>query len=358
MNKIPRFEKTAIAAARFLIKHDLKILPIDPFSIIARKSNWECMTYNDFALLNELKISEVIDNIGSIDGCAFYDADDDRYLILYNDNKAQIRTIRRITWTMMHEIGHIELDHLKETGEAMITRASLGDDKYQKFEAEAEFFASMILAPLPVLYRLEVSTTNQIMNICGLSKKAAENRLNQLNMRIRQKKIFKDDRIIESHFHDFIYQKRCPRCEHGFISENAAYCPICRRKVIWGEGKMIYDGFALDKNFKAIICPRCGNEEPEEQGDYCPICGAYLVNRCSDIMDSDLNGNEWVKKEGCDFFANGNARFCVHCGNPTTYYQQGLLKPWDEIQGKTLESIKRGKNQAAATTMDDDEVPF
>lgn len=347
MNEGPRFEKTAITAARFFIKYDIKKLPIDPFSIIARKSNWEHMTYKDFALLTGLKISEVIIKIGSVDGCAFYNADDDQYLILYNDNKMQIRTIRRMTWTIMHEIGHIELGHLKETGEAMITRAALGQEKYQNLEAEAEFFASMALAPLPVLYGLQIFTTNQIMDICGLSKKAAENRLNQLNARIKQKKVFKDERIIENHFHDFIHKKKCPRCGHGFISEDAIYCPICRRKVIWGDGSMIYDdGFKLNKDSKALQCPRCENEEISDEGSYCSICGVYLINKCSDIMESDRNGNEYIEKAGCSKSAAGNARYCIYCGNPTTFYQDKLLKSWDEVQ-KT--EAKKMLKEAAST---------
>jgi hypothetical protein len=46
--------------------------------------------------------------------------------------------------------------------------------------------------------------------------------------------------------------------------------------------------------------------------------------------DLDLNGNEYVTKESCGAPAEGNARYCIHCGNRTTYYINGLLPSWNE----------------------------
>ncbi len=66
-----------------------------------------------------------------------------------------------------------------------------------------------------------------------------------------------------------------------------------------------------------------------------------------------MNGNEWVKKEGCDKVAAGNSRFCVHCGNPTTFYQDDLLKPWDEVQ----QANKKKALKETASTVDND-APF
>lgn len=201
----PRFKKAAQAAALTLISHNIKKLPVNPFDIIAQHNNWKSMTYKEYALLNNFHTDEdVIFQFGSIDGCAFYDTDNDRYLIIYNDDLFWIKSPQRITWTLTHEIGHIVLGHLRETPEAMITRAVLGEEKYQQFEAEAEYFAANVLAPTPVLYRLKISTVEEIIDLCGISRAAALNKLKHLRQRGKR---FFDDFLIDRQFSDFVIAK-------------------------------------------------------------------------------------------------------------------------------------------------------
>ena len=64
-------------------------------------------------------------------------------------------------------------------------------------------------------------------------------------------------------------------------------------------------------------CPKCDNEEISADDAYCKICGTTLVNVCTN--------------EECHADADNNARYCVHCGSPTTYLQQGILEPWTKI---------------------------
>jgi hypothetical protein len=90
-----------------------------------------------------------------------------------------------------------------------------------------------------------------------------------------------------------------------------------------------YDGFELDEKNKAKKCPRCENEEIHSSFDHCKICGVNLVNTCAGIMDTDNNDNEYYKVDPCGTPAEGNARYCVKCGSPTTYFNQRLLKEWD-----------------------------
>ena len=107
---------------------------------------------------------------------------------------------------------------------------------------------------------------------------------------------------------------------------------------------MIYDdGYKLDRDGRATICPRCENQEIEE-GDYCKICGAYLINKCT---------NEDNGYESCGRIADGNARFCIYCGCDTTFYRNGLLKPWGEFLSQ------ENDNEAAAVNEDEvDDLPF
>ncbi len=98
---------------------------------------------------------------------------------------------------------------------------------------------------------------------------------------------------------------------------------------------MHYDGFALDENNRAIICPRCGNEELPDKGRFCPICGVYLINRCTST-------------DSCGALAAGDARYCIFCGNETTFFQDKLLSSWDEPEAEP----------GVEVWLDDDGVPF
>lgn len=334
----PDFKKTARMAAKTLETHNIFRLPVDPFAIIDQHENWRAMTYEEFGKLNGLDEESVIKQIGSKDGCAFYDADEDRYLVIYNDNPIWINISQRITWTIIHEIGHIVLNHLKESGEAMLLRAALSEGEYSRLEAEAEFFAANILAPAPVIYKLGLSSYGQVMKICGISKKAALNRLKHIEWRFNQKQIFKEDLIVESIFYNFINQKKCNSCGHGLILPEAKYCPICGGELIWGEAKMItYGGYQLDQNSKALVCPRCQNGKIPS-GDYCDVCGTYLINKCADFLTEDQRGYDYVK-ESCGSLTPGHARFCTHCGNPTTFNTNQLLPHW-EVEKAQIEATK------------------
>ncbi|MBO8158859.1 ImmA/IrrE family metallo-endopeptidase [Thermosyntropha sp.] len=359
----PRFKRTAQIAAQTLISHGVNQLPVNEKMFIKQHDNWELMTYTEFGKINNLNEEEVIFIIGSFDGCAFYDADNNRYLIIYNDNPLWIENPQRIRWTIMHEIGHILLGHLEETQEAMITRAALGNQKYKIFEIEAEYFAANILAPAPVLFKLNLFSVEEIMKICNISKTAAENRLKHLLKRMKKGKLFDDDFDIYNQFLSFIYKKRCLSCHYTFSAQEANYCPICGGKFLewfgynntdkWGGNNLIYnDGYELDENSRAIVCPRCGNEELNYEGNYCNICGAYLINRCSDEIGYDINGNPIIVEEGCGTLAAGNARYCIKCGRPTTFFVDKLLLPWNKAKAK----IETENEIEAATTLED--IPF
>lgn len=284
----------------------------------------------------------------SNDGGTLYCADTNEYCILYNE---KVLSPGRIRWTIMHEIGHIVLKHFEDFPQTSISRKGLTDGEYDTLEKEAEQFAFHVLAPPIILNRLKIKSANQIYHLCKLSRRASENRFNyQQKWDTHPYSDSRSIKVIQA-FYDFIYQKRCRRCNYGFVDKEARYCPICGAKLSWGEGEMKYNGVELDENYKALICPRCENEEISPEGDYCAICGAYLINKCADIMDSD-NYRTWVEKEGCGMPAAGYARYCIHCGNPTTYFQNKILKPWKEAKALLL-----GLKLEAAPTKDDD-IPF
>lgn len=319
----PRWERTKRIAYRFLIEHGISTLPVDPFMIarllgIPVASAGEMSEFMKQSRLYVLK-KIIKSNDGSvvfIDGAQF---------IAYNET---IRSKGRIRWTITHEIGHIVLNHLVDFKKTRVERGGLTKKEYRVLEREADFFAGHVLAPPVILHKINAIKYSEILRICNLSKEAAINRagfqnrwrptINELSFKL----------ILQ--FKNFIHQKKCNNCFFWFISSEAKFCPICGDKLTWGEGNMIYnDGFKLDENGKAIMCPLCRNEEISDEGDYCKICGTYLINKCADKTDRSFNGDEYLVQESCGAQAEGNARFCIYCGNPTAFFLRNLLEPWD-----------------------------
>lgn len=78
---------------------------------------------------------------------------------------------RRRRFTAAHELGHCVLGHP-------------GSDEYSaEEERAAERFAAELLAPLVILHEAGVRTVKEITKLCGISKQAAELRLEELILR-------------------------------------------------------------------------------------------------------------------------------------------------------------------------------
>ncbi|MFW5437081.1 hypothetical protein [Paenibacillus apiarius] len=95
---------------------------------------------------------------------------------------------------------------------------------------------------------------------------------------------------------------------------------------------MKYDGYTVDENGRALRCPRCENEEITD-GTYCKICGTHTVNRCTNRYFDNMDGEEVIN---CSAIAEGNARYCVHCGHETTFYKNKLLNDWKTAKQKII----------------------
>ncbi|MCB2297752.1 ImmA/IrrE family metallo-endopeptidase [Clostridium tagluense] len=308
----------------------------------------------------KLTSSEVINHFGSDEGCTIYKASKNRFLIFYNDLTDYYKSIERRRWTLAHELGHILLHHHILTNKTIIFRCSLSDDEYKWMEAEANNFASQLLANPSILDKLKIKSKNDISLICQLSDEASEYRfqgyLNWCNHKYKNPQ----DIIILSQFSDFINKKKCNVCGHGFVSKNSKFCPICGHSLKWGDGKMIYQGINVDINGKAIICPQCSNEQTRNGTEYCSICGISLINKCTNLTGIQVGFDEWLVP--CGKIASGNARFCEHCGQPTTYNVQGSLSAWQEemaiweIESAQLEVASSPSENLVR--IDSDDIPF
>lgn len=123
--KLPdwRYEQIKMRVAQIFVKCNLKKVPITGFEI-ANKLGIIVIPYSAFEDEKRLKLVEE-------DEDGLYVKKNEKYYIYYNDKKEY----GRINFTILHEIGHIVLDHSQHSELA---------------EAEANFFAKYAIAP-PVL---------------------------------------------------------------------------------------------------------------------------------------------------------------------------------------------------------------
>ena len=92
------------------------------------------------------------------------------------------------------------------------------------------------------------------------------------------------------------------------------------------------DGVQTDDEMRAKFCPRCKNEKLSTHADYCKICGLRLYNYCLGETITDPNGNhpDWIEYHKND----SDARFCEKCGTETIFFEQGLLRTWEDIKNE------------------------
>lgn len=340
---------TAYDAAReLMVEENITSLPVDPYSI-ARNLGVDLIAFDDpqnglppkrIQKLRSLKIDAILIKP---------DPEIETYWIFYDNQILQDRQ----RFTIAHELGHIRLGHKNADS---LMRKQFNREK-DPVEIEADDFAGELLRPPALMALTNVENVNEIQCICWVSSSSAENgakRIRNIKHRIAAKK----DKIVlfyKKQFYNFINQKYCLDCQSLFISENAKFCPTCGcNKIKWAnrrqsifkfveEPPMIYPSHRLNaQTSKAIICPVCDNEGINPEGNYCHICGTYLINEC--VGYTNEHGN-WI--EGCGNKEIGSSRYCSICGNPTSFYRDNVLLPWQD-ERKIMEY----------SNVDEEEIPF
>ncbi|MCD8307433.1 MAG: XRE family transcriptional regulator [Clostridia bacterium] len=141
-----RYEFIKRRVVELFRRYDIHCLPVNPFTL-AKKLNIKTTPYS-------LCGDDQAESFWiSLDGYCQKD-EKGRWGIYFNDKV--LRT--RINYTIMHEIGHIVLDHTVDDPLA---------------EKEADFFAKYTLCPPAILYRKNCRTPEDIMALCDVSKEAA-----------------------------------------------------------------------------------------------------------------------------------------------------------------------------------------
>lgn len=186
------YEIARDAAWRTLIECKITTLPVD-LAVIAEHYGIEIVRYSKCALTQ-------LFNPEAVSGDGFITQINDSKIIFLND---EIKTLGRRRFTLGHELGHGILNHPTAH---IVTRNSEIDSKTDPAEMQANVFSRDILAPACVLNEIGVSSTEDIMKICNISKTSAQIRLTRLNMLRERGRFYTSplESAVREQFDDFI----------------------------------------------------------------------------------------------------------------------------------------------------------
>lgn len=295
-------------------------------------------------LLKQIKKSRLINlDYDFISGCserfdaqARYYKQKDLYIILVNKDKIhypwKFSRDRRLNFTLAHEFGHIFLDHLH------IPDSCKTSEQISIENEEANEFAGRLLMPANLLFNSNFVSQEAVATHFSVSDQALWKRLNHL----KRLDLLKSKPV-----------NICEFCGNNSISPAAYFCPICGefiRDKMKGVMPVYYnDGHALDENSRALKCPVCENEEMSPEGRFCRICGSILTNFCT----------------YCEALAEGNSRYCEHCGTETSFFQANYLSDWQSAKARIKVPEKEYNewsdfdlNEVDTVDVNSDEIPF
>ena len=196
-----KYQKSRDLSWKILISHRITQLPVkvsdicmaNQIKVISYKSGYEF-----------IKDCGLVRNTVSSDGFTF------GKMIFYNEQCS----IPRQRFTVAHELGHI----LLHNGQGVYNREP--SEKDIPIEAEANVFASRILAPACVLWGIGVTSAKQISEICNISMQSAEFRFKRLSELYERENRFIQkynkscflmsplERAVYNQFSDFINKNR------------------------------------------------------------------------------------------------------------------------------------------------------
>lgn len=142
------YDRIETAVVDLYTKLQVTNVPVDVFSIV-KQMGWEAKPYSELPYDAVQKLRE-----SHSDGCSFFNPTLKQYVICYDDHKPMVR----VRFTIMHEVGHIVLDHKQESDLA---------------NQMANHFAAYSLAPTPLIGCYKCEDYIEGANIFNVSRECA-----------------------------------------------------------------------------------------------------------------------------------------------------------------------------------------
>lgn len=289
-------------AHEFLKEYDIHWLPVNPYEIIDQADNWQLKYVH--ILAQELGETEdfVLQHVmRSKDGLAMYDVSRDQYDIIINSS--DLIPPERMLWTVVHEIGHIYLGHLRDFKQTKITKEDgLTEEEYNNLEFEADMFAGEVLASKWLMSHLNIVNECDITLLTGISDDEA---------RIRYKKATESYDLEPANVKQTLnrfekYMKEVTVCRpHNWfdlpnlVNQNRPHPLLHKPKPPFSKLK--------------DACQLCGNEHGITScSNYCIACGNPLRSGIAPIT------------RPCKHVNLKEAAFCEKCGNRVYRIRQGF----------------------------------
>ena len=342
----PRFEFVTQTAYRCLLEWGYTKFPISPYDVLSNLEDYvSCISWTEAKSLWGQEDPFHLHRLNA-DGFTIWARDEQKYYLVYDDS---VSNSSRVSWTIMHEVGHIVLGHLVEFNETALNRGGMDLRQYGVLEKEANYFVAEFLMPTVILKNFKGISTDEISILFGVSAEAAKKKYDR---------VFgsdylpegENDKFVFRNFYNFLmtggleealYQnihsedgklrkakymsicRKCPNC-YSYVSDSTAqHCPNCGSIInrsyyssISGSKKAdselakihgikhISYPFAKVINVnglqctKLTVCPVCLNHNFSEKVQYCRVCGTPL------ITEADRVDTRFTKKDGIETNAN------------------------------------------------------
>ena len=361
----PRFDYVTQTAYKFLLECGYTRFPISPYDVLDElKDDVVCLPWSKARKVLKSEDPFHLRQLQA-EGRTIRMRETGIYYIVYDD--VTVNSPDRISWTIMHEIGHIILGHLVEFSETALSRGGMTSKQYGVLEVEAHYFAAEFLMPTAILKYYTGITVDEIALLFGVSDKAAEK---------KYKRVFESDylptgeydRLVIRNFYKFlitdaddaiyrsIYRtwgipwktkyvpvcRKCPDC-YSYIddpkAQHRSYCgSIMERSEMYSNmfermraqtefvkipgtrhygypycNKLTVHGFQYTK---VTVCPVCLNHEFSSNATHCRICGTPLINEAERIEDcfSKENGLETSAKTWYPAYEKRYRRLIAYTG--------------------------------------------
>lgn len=245
------YQAPIVEALAVLEDSSIAQFPIDLHTIQKQyKHLFTIRSYGSLLKSEGLSRTKCFQYFGSEDGAAV--SQGSRYIIFYNELKWK----QRIRFTIAHEMGHIFLNHHRESGIPILMAGGVGDDQYHRLEHEADCFARNLICP--------AYHTNKLLGSHGITRLLNGNdewvRTKETPITENLNTMFQAESLIEIAFD---VSASAAKTRVGLLK--ADMNKYCSNKIDWKSTSQI-------QLVATWYCSRCGRQKLPSS-TYCLECG-------------------------------------------------------------------------------------